>query len=209
MKNLFPYIYDYISILFENRKIREYVRGIILFGSVATGEHDKKSDIDLFIDVSKSNTQLVEKIVEDADKRFYTVAESKWSLIDIKIPVKCIVGDLQDDMWKEIRAEIISTGIMLYGKFEALPEKLKHYSFFTYSMRNLSQKEKMKFLRSLFGYKSIKDGKEYLQKGALDVIGGKKINYNALLVPIEKSREVQKFFNSFKITPEIRELWVR
>lgn len=209
MKNMFPYIFDYISIIFENVEIKKYVKRIILFGSVATGEHDKESDIDLFIDVPKNKIKRIEKIIKYTEKRFYTISKNKWSLSSINNPIKCIIGGLQEPRWKEIKSEIISTGILLYGKFEVLPKKLSHYSLFTYSLSRLQQKEKMKFLRKFFGYKSTKEGKEYIQEGFLIGIGGKKLTSNSLLIPVEKSRQVQKLFNLFKITPEIREVWIK
>lgn len=209
MKNLFPYIFDYISMLFESKDVRKYLRRVILFGSVAVGEHDEKSDIDLFLDTPKDKVKIIEKAVKYSEKRFYAVSEKKWSLSGVSTPIKSIVGDLESSRWKEIKSEIISSGITLYGKFESLPENLSHYSLFTYSLSRLSQKEKMKFLRKIFGYKSIKQGKEYIQDGLLAELGSTKLTSNSILVPVGKSREVQKIFNSFKITPEIREVWMR
>ncbi len=51
MKNLFPYIYDFLSLLSEDDKLKSKIKRIILFGSVARGEADEESDIDIFIDL--------------------------------------------------------------------------------------------------------------------------------------------------------------
>jgi hypothetical protein len=40
-------------------------------------------------------------------------------------------------------------------------------------------------------------------------IGGKKIGRNSILIPVEKSRDAQKFFTLFKVTPEIMEVWLK
>jgi hypothetical protein len=43
----------------------------------------------------------------------------------------------------------------------------------------------------------------------LKQINGNKIGSNVILVPVEHSRKMQKLFNEFRITPEIREIWIR
>ncbi len=209
MKNLFPYIYDFLSLTFENREIKNKIRRIILFGSVAAGEFDEESDIDLFIDLwSKTSAKEVGAFIKEADKRFLTTSK-KWSLLGIRQPIKCIIGTLKDPRWNELKLEMISNGILLYGKFEETEEKLKHFTMFNYSLSRLSQNKKMKFLRKLFGYKTIKGKKEYMRPGLLDGIGGVKLSSNVILVPIENSRRLHRFLTSFGITPEIREIRTR
>ncbi len=65
----------------------------------------------------------------------------------------------------------------------------------------------MRFVRELYGYKS-KKGK-YTRDGILDRYGGIKISSNSIFVPIEKIKEFRKLFVKFKITPQIREIWVK
>ncbi|MBI2137532.1 nucleotidyltransferase domain-containing protein, partial [Candidatus Woesearchaeota archaeon] len=43
---------DVASFLVQKVSEREKIRNIILFGSVARGEADKTSDVDLFVDVT-------------------------------------------------------------------------------------------------------------------------------------------------------------
>lgn len=209
MKNLFPYIYDFLSLMFENKEIRNRVKNIVLFGSVAAGESDEESDIDLFIETwSKNSIKEIEASVKESEKRFLSVSK-KWSLIGIRQPIKCIVGVLNDPRWKELRHEMISNGIVLYGKFEEPEEGLKHYTMFNYSLTKLNQNKKMDFLRKLFGYKAVKAKKVYKRSGFLDEIGGIKLASNVILVPVENSRKAHKFLTSYRITPEIREIRIR
>ncbi|MBL7160116.1 MAG: nucleotidyltransferase domain-containing protein [Candidatus Aenigmarchaeota archaeon] len=208
MKSLYPYIYDFLSVLAENKKLLQQIKNIILFGSVASGESDEESDIDLFIEIkNKKNLKPVEKDIEKVKKTFYSIAERKWALMEIKNPISCTVGVLED--WKSLKVDIISNGIHLYGKYEKLPKKLNHYALFTYSLIKLKQKNKMKILRKLFGYKLKKGRREYKQTGFIEDIGGKKVGKNSLLVPVEESKKLRDLLNSFKITPEIREVWMR
>lgn len=210
MKNLFPYIYDFLSLLFEDDKIRNMIKRVVLFGSAARNEADKESDIDLFIDVwAKNQIKEVESYSREADKRFYLISGKKWALLGIEHPIKYIVGLLEEDRWKELRLEIAGYGILLYGKYEEQEGNLKHCAIFSYSLSKLSQRKKMEFLRKLFGYKIMKGKKQYSQSGLLDEISGKKLGANIILVPVEKSREISDFLNSFGITPEIRDARIK
>ncbi|MBI2675802.1 MAG: nucleotidyltransferase domain-containing protein [Candidatus Aenigmarchaeota archaeon] len=210
MKDPLPYVYNFLEIVFSNTEARRYIKNAILFGSVATGEYDKESDIDVFIDVSSEEViTKAESIIKDAEKRFYAIVEKKWSLMGMEMPIKCIVGSLGTYRWQAIRNEIISTGISLYGKYSGIKEGLRHFSLFSYDMSELSGRDKSLFVRRLFGYSQKRKGKEYRTAGYLQEAGGLKIGKNAILCPIEKSRELQKLFVSFRLTPEIREIWVK
>ena len=209
-ENLFPYIYDFLSLLFEDSRIKNMIRRVILFGSAARDEADKESDIDLFIDLwSKDSTKEVESYLKEVNKRFYLISKKKWELMGIKQPIKCVVGLLGDNRWKELRFEILSYSLILFGKYEELEENLKHTVIFSYSLSNLSQKRKMGFLRNLFGYKTVKGTKRYKHSGILQQVGGEKLGANVILIPIEKSKTIKDFLNSFGITPEIREVRIR
>ncbi len=205
--NILPYVYDYISVLLEADDVRKPLRKIILFGSYATGDFDEESDIDIFLDFHDgSDLNRIETLVRKWEKRFYAISSKKWELMGINAPVSSIIGNINDSKWEELKNEIISSGITLYGKFEELPKDLKQCHLFTYSLEKLKQDKKMKLIRVLFGYSTIgKTGR----KGVIYATGGKKLGPNNVLVPAENTREIQKIFNSFGVTPEIREVWIR
>lgn len=206
---LIPYVYDFVSLMFDSPDVRNYVKSIILFGSAAaTGETDRQSDIDLFINTPESSVEKVEAVVRDAEKRFSLSVEKKWSLLGIDLPIKYIVADLDNYRWKEVKSEIISTGVVIYGKYEGIKEGLSHYALFNYSISGLEQKKKMEFIRAFFGYTVGRKGKKHEKKGLIAEIGGIKLN-NSVLVPVEKSRDIQKKMALLKVTPEIREVWIK
>ncbi len=210
MKNLFPYTYDFLSFVFDSLEARKYIKAVILFGSVATGEHDKESDIDLFIDVaSEELVEPVERLLKEAEKEFYHVVEKKWRLMGIETPIKSIVGSLETYRWKELKSEIISTGITLYGKYQGIKKGLKHFTIFSYGLSGLNQNKRVSFIRKCFGYSQKQNKKEYLHSGYLKEIGGARLGKNSILVPIDKTKDFHRFLLSFKITPEIREVWVK
>ncbi|MFH1641900.1 MAG: hypothetical protein ABIC04_03290 [Nanoarchaeota archaeon] len=85
-------------------------------------------------------------------------------------------------------------------------DKLKHYVLISYSLAKLSQKEKVKHIRKLFGYKNIKS-KTYTHKGLIDETNAKKIAQNVILVPFENSIVISNFFKD--IDTEVKEVWLK
>lgn len=206
---IFAYIYDFISFLFE-KNLKEEIKSVILYGSVASGEFDEQSDIDIFIEVwDKNKKSKIEEKVKEQLSKFEDIAARIWYPRGIKNRFSIIIDSLDSPKWENLKYDIISNGILLYGKFEKMLEKEKmlHEVLVTFSLNKLKQPKKMRFVRELYGYKS-KKGK-YTREGILTVYGGIKISSNSILVPIEKIKEFRKLFTKFKITPKIREIWVK
>lgn len=206
-KLVIAYIYDFLSHIFEE-KIS--LRKVIVFGSVARNEFDKNSDIDLFIEpAQKSKIKEIETKVKEIKKRFESEKEHTWKLKNIDYPIKEIIGDLDSPMWKVLKEDLISNGIMLYGKYEELPKKIKHYVLINYSLKNLKQKKKMQFSRKLFGYSIKKNKKLYEQEGIIQQTNARKIAKNILLIPLEEITGIKKLFDDFKVKMEMREVWLK
>lgn len=208
-RELIAYIYDFLSMVFES-EIQEKIKEIMLFGSVAKNSFDKKSDIDLFFNVKeKKDEKEIEEKLKSILKSFEIKAEKTWGLKKIKFPINFIVGSLEDETWKNLREEIISSGVLLYGQYKEMPENLSHNYLFYYSLNNLSRKNKMKFIRKMFGYSLKRGRKKYEQRGFLKEISGLKIGSNTLLAPSQEVLKIKKLFRDFKIKYKIMESWVR
>ena len=207
---LISYVNDFLSLLYFKNDFLGRVNSIILFGSVARGDFDKNSDIDIFIDVkSGENIKEIDEIASSALNEFELKAREVWHIRKIKSPIKCIVGLLKDERWKELRKDIESYGLVFYGSFKASSEDLKSYSLFEYSLKDFNQKNRVALQRGLFGYKSKKGRKGYAQKERIDEICVIKLKDNNMLVPSKEALGLQKFFTKNKVTPKIKELWVR
>ncbi len=210
MNKILSYIYDFLSIISENKEIAGEIKEIILYGSVAKNSHDKKSDIDLFFNVkNKEKSDYVEEELKKILKSFEIKAEKTWGLKNLGFPISFIVGSLDDEAWRGIKDEIASSGIVLYGSYKEMPEKTKHYILFYYSLDNLKRKEKMKFIRNAFGYTIIKNKKEYKQRGLIENLGGLKLFSNVILVPSEEVKKIKKLFNEYRIKYKLFESWIR
>ena len=122
MKEIIAYVYDFLSMVFED-EVKEKIKEVILFGSVAKGTFDKKSDIDLFFNIKeKKDEKEIEEKLKSILKSFEVKSEKTWALKNIKLPISFIAGNLEDKTWKNIKEEIISSGILLYGEYKENPE---------------------------------------------------------------------------------------
>ena len=209
-EKIIAYLYDFLSMVFEEGDIKDKIEEIIVFGSVARGSFDKKSDIDLFFNVKNAEESAeIERVVRRIQKSFEVKAEKTWGLKKIKLPMSIIVGSLKDKTWEALKEEITSSGIILYSTYKEIPEKLNHNYLLYYSLTNLSRKNKMKFIRRLFGYSQKIMKKEYRQKGFLEEISGLKLASNALLVPAQEVKKIKDVFKEFKVEYNIIEAWIR
>jgi len=204
---IFSYIYDFISFLFE-KNLKDEIKNIILFGSVASGEFDEESDIDIFIEIwDRNKKKIIENKVKEQLNKFEEISLRKWYPRGIKNNFSIIVGNINE--WNSIKYDMVSNGILLYGKFETKLKGMNHNVIISFSLNKLKQQDKMKFIRELYGYKLKKGNKKYLRKGLIEEYNGLKISINSIIIPIEKIKKLRKFFSKYKLSPEIREVWMR
>ena len=207
---LFSYVYDFISQLIENQEIFDKVRRIILFGSVARGNFTPKSDIDLFIDIkSLDEEKEVDRLIRLELYKFETRAEKTWFLRKINLPIKPVIGNIEQEKWKDLRDLILNYGKIIYGDFEHFPDKTKHKILIVYNILNLSQKRKMSFLRRLYGYTITKGRKKYVQGGVIDEINGEKISANSILIDANNLTIIKKLLKEHGLKYTLRDAWIK
>ncbi len=207
---IYSYVYDFLSILYENIDLLNKIDSIILFGSVAQKTYDQNSDIDLFINLKNlSEKKTVEAEIKAALTQFEIKCENTWTLKQIDFIVKPIIGRLDENRWKGLQDEISSTAVVLFGQYNFKPDNLKHYALLTYSLNELKQGDKMNLIRKLYGYSIKKEKKEYKMKGLLEMVGGLKINANTILLPVNQSNEIRKLFDKFKTPIKFKEVWIK
>ncbi len=194
-KDRIAYAAEFVSFVLPKVDVEE----IILFGSVARNEAAEKSDIDLFFNV-KTNEKGAKKIIKEELTKFHkSEMQERWALKGISNPINIEAGNLEK--WK-LKRSVISDGLVLYGKYKALPEKLKGYSHFTLKpIKDIAKRNKV--MRILLGRKE----KNYETSGLLEKTNGKKLSPTSFLIPIEKSHEAIEILGSEKIDFSFFELW--
>jgi len=203
---LYSYVYDFVSRLIE--KLDEgSIRGIIVFGSVVRGDADKESDVDIFVDTKKGPE--VAKIVRSVLNDFYSHSRHTWILRGIENQIKPIVDDIESQKWSNLKREIISNGLVIYGKYREIPKNINHYALIIYDLSGLSLKNKSKFIRDLLGYRLVKGKKEYRMEGLLQRVSGQKISKNVILIPKENQKIIYDFLLKSRSKFQIREIWSR
>ena len=219
-----------LGLLFENMNLNPEGKTVALFGyglligkpiahwleqkgariSVIRSKTENPGDISRSADIIVSGgIKNVEKNLRSILNSFEVKAERTWNLKGIRLPVNFIVGSLEDETWKNLKDEIISSGVVLYGSYKEIPDNLKYCYVFYYSLRNLNRKDKMKFIRRIFGYSLKRGKKEYKQMGLLDEIRGFKLSSNAILISGDDILKVKNLFNEFRIKYRVKETWVR
>lgn len=200
LKAYSSYFIAYLISNLKNLKNLKNIERIILYGSVAKDEATKESDIDIFIEV-KNKTKKFEQEIRELEKKFYQSREAvlfKSKGVDNKFNIK--IGKLKE--WKELYRSVASTGVILYGPYEAkeLPHGVKHYIIVFWQKIG---KNRGSFLNKLYGFR-IKD-KHY--PGLLSKFGGKKLGKSCVMLPIEYKEDIYKQLKKHEVSAKIVEVF--
>src|SRR3989338_6350390 len=198
MLNLKSYASYFISYILDNLKETENIERIILFGSVAKEEATKESDIDIFIEPKRKNINI-EKEIKSLEESFYKSRESSlFKIRDIENKFSIKIGKLKD--WKDLHRSIASTGITLYGTYEAkeTPAGLRHQIIIFWEKIG---KNRGSFLNKLYGF-NVK-GKHYA--GLIEKLEGKKLGKSCILLPIKNKETIFKLIKKHEVKAKIIE----
>ena len=129
--------------------------------------------------------------------------QRKWELKGLKHEISLKIGRLNE--W-DLKRSIISDGIILYGKFKEIPDKIKQYALLELSFNKFKREKKVSLWRKLYGYKQKTTRKEYETKGIINEIGAIRME-KGIIVPTEKLNLIEDFLDKEKINYKIREIW--
>jgi len=191
---LLAYALDFVSFLFEHLgKDSDKIKQVILFGSVARGEADKKSDVDLFFDVI---TEEVEVEIRNIKEKFYSSVKVKkyWDLLNIKNEINCSVGKIEE--WSDLQKSLIANGIVLFGKYKGKAETESYYLFIV--TPGLNRNNNLSIWRALYGYNQKVGKKNYEVKGLVRSYGGEKLARGVFIIPSEHVSKVSSFLKESK-----------
>lgn len=190
----------FAAFLLNNARNKENIERIILYGSAARGEAGKESDVDIFIEAKKPIKKF-EKEIKEIEEKFYQSREAvlfKTKGIDNKFSIK--IGKLKD--WKDLYRSIASTGIVLYGPYEAkeLPSGVEHFLIIFWEK---IVKNRGSFLNKLYGV-TIR-GRHY--PGLLLKYNGKKLGKSCIMMPIQYKEEIFKLLKHHQVKARILDVF--
>ena len=197
---LIAYAMDFASFVIQKTKERKKIKNIILFGSVAREDAGKDSDVDIFIDIIKTDKKI-ESEIKEINKKFIESSKynNYWKLLEINNEIKLTIGMLDD--WKELKPNIIANGILLYGKFKLDVKDGKHITLFVWENITPNSKRVL-FNKQLLGYKQY--NKFY--PGLLQKYGGERLGKGCISVPLEHSTILHTLFKKYKISVKIKKV---
>ncbi len=200
---LIAYSQDFSSFLMEKLGEKsDNVVQIILFGSVARGEAEKDSDVDLFIETIDST--LEERINEIKEKFYSSVKVKKyWELLEVKNEFHLTIGKIKE--WDDLKRSLIANGITLYGKYHGAP-KLQHFYLFLVNPGTKRSKN-VSIWRSLYGYKQRVGNKIYEKEGLVKQYNGRKLARGVFIIPSEHASKLISFLKKNKFTYKIIQSW--
>jgi len=187
----------YKNIVKQLSAIRD-VKATIVYGSFARGDYGPKSDIDLFIITTKSETrqQIQDKVIELESK----IGRGIQPTIRTEKELKRTDTGLLQNVFQEGKIVYLSEPLDI-----SVSSLLKQrpYIIYTFQLNNLNQKEKARFNRELYE----RTHKKYAYKGFLQKLGGEKLSSGCVLIPYNKKRTIKNFFNKFKVKYSEMRIW--
>lgn len=186
------------------------IRTLIVFGSVAKGTADARSDVD-FLVVLDARTpvgrtperKLVGEIALDLEKKF-----------DKGISLVFTDRDFHG-LDRQFIEEAFKDGLVVYGKSPRVGVgrlKLEPYSLVYFSLKKISKSDKMKLRRALYGHLTVRRYKRKTYKsetrGLIEKLGGKRTGIASVLVPAKNFREFADVLQRFQVEFEKLDVWM-
>lgn len=175
------------------------LQAVILFGSYARGEADKRSDIDLLLIFDKRRE------IKKVEKELLNILDEFRELP--LVFSKRGRDEVSDD--PSFFYNVFREGYVLYKRpgTELLPAAIareKQAIVYSYRLGSLPHGQKLRFNAALFTH-TIK--KKYRYVGLLERVHGDKLGNGVIMIPANAEREVDELFGEFGIVPKKRYVW--
>lgn len=194
---------DLLKDIKKTFKQNKDVKTVIVFGSVARGEAKEDSDLDLCIICPKSLKKKISNLLLNFEKNY----NRNISVI--------FTDENFTDLDRNYIETIIKEGKVLKGK---MPEvslnrlALEPYEVLQYELVSLSQTEKMRIKRLLYGFTSKKryKGKIYESKksGLVKKNGGMRIGKASIMIPEKCASEFKRILRQYGVKLRTYTVWM-
>lgn len=185
-------------------KSNSNIQATVLFGSYAREQAHVQSDIDICIIVKN------EKLQNQISNQILRLEKKYDKNINILITTPAL-----KDLDRQLVETILQEGIVLYGTLPYISIQqleLEPYEIIKYDLSRLSQSDKMKIKRLLYGIKTKKKYKgkiyESKQKGIVEDFGGLRIGIASILIPEKLSWEVENMLRQYDLSIRKILIWL-
>jgi len=185
-------------------KSNSNIQATVLFGSYAREQAHVQSDIDICIIVKN------EKLQNQISNQILGLEKKYDKNINILITTPAL-----KDLDRQLVETILREGIVLYGTLPYISIQqleLEPYEIIKYDLSRLSQSDKMKIKRLLYGIKTKKKYKgkiyESKQKGIVEDFGGLRIGIASILIPEKLSWEVENMLRQYDLSIRKILIWL-
>ena len=185
----------------EKAKNIQNLECIILFGSIARDEADKRSDIDLLLVFDEENPK-------SHIREIMSIVTTLKPHREIK-PTVTNLTDLDEEFLQTVLRE----GEVLWGKIITASDKLllKSYRLVSYNISTLKPSKKVKISRIIHGYQSKKtiNGKlkQYKYPGLKDKYNVYLISKNTVLIPEEYAEIFLNELDKHRVKYQEKMVW--
>ena len=174
------------------------IKLVILYGSYARGDFGPKSDLDLFILTSKSDS--IEKIHNAIIRIEEKIGKSLQPTIRTEEEFRKTDSGLLQNLRREGKILFLRN---FYEISAVTLLKQKPLIIYSFRINSLSQKNKAKFNREFYA----RTKKQYEYKGLLQKLGGEKLASGCIMIPFKAKREIERLFKKYGIQYEARNTW--
>jgi len=193
---LISYAAAFVSFLLRSGIKAGRIKAIYLFGSVARGDFDKQSDVDIFVDTDAKD---IDGIIKKALQNFMRSDEiKKFRLLGIENEISVKHGVLEE--W-ELKESVKKEGIILFSSVGG--NYKKYFLIRIMPIKNAAKRNKI--IRNLAGRKE----KERKEKGLIEELEGFVIDARIYLLPAEHIDKILRIFSKEKVFYEMKEVWVQ
>ena len=186
----------------------EKVVEVILFGSVARGEADRRSDIDILVVLDQKGKPKLEEHEEISE-----IALEVGREFDANISL--ILSDREFSSMDEYFVEsVLSEGKVIYAREARIAEKewLRPWYILSYSLKELPHSDKMRIKKIFYGkeVKSKHGNRVYIHryKGLLEEVGGASLGRGCIIFPAKFVEEFEEVLKKYKVKYRKMLVWI-
>ena len=182
----------------------------IVYGSVARGEADRRSDIDVFLVFSTPHDPERGKEFKIA----HEIASQAQQKLGVSNRFQFVFSNMKLHVDEGFLENLCREGIVVWGRplvVDTRKLKLSPNVMISYDLSTLPGYEKLRIHRALYGYEVERrhKGKRYISKskGLLAEVGGRRLGRAVIMIPKESERYLKKVFDEAKVKYRSLEVW--